>query len=419
MTSETTTIGEYRALLNSPARKIFLGVLLNALGSGLTMALLLVYLHDIRGFSNTFGALLLSFEAAVGIAVAGPIGALVDRFGPKPILLIGLSIDAIATFLWSVTTTQSMALIVGTMIAFATTMSWPPQSVMLTRIVPEENRQKAFAINFMLLNLGLGLGGMLAAAIVTPGVASSFEMLYRIDAATFLLYLALVASLKFDFSLTHEEKAAQSAGGYREVFRDRKFVLLAVGSLATLTFGYASLSTGLPIIVTQHLGLSPKWLGVIFGANTIAIVLLQVPVLKLIGHRRKFWVIASVGGIFAISWAMVGVAAFLIGAAAGLLVALSQIVFAVGEMIWSPTAPTLINELAPTHLQGRYNAIGSLQWSVSGVAGPAIAAAFFSRDLLSQWLVLTVVGSLLPVIMFVALAQSVDRASATKERAEN
>ena len=141
MTSETTTIGEYRELLNSPARKIFLGVLLNALGSGLTMALLLVYLHDIRGFSNTFGALLLSFEAAVGIAVAGPIGALVDRFGPKPILLIGLSIDAVATFLWSVTTTQSMALIVGTMIAFATTMSWPPQSVMLTRIVPEENRQ--------------------------------------------------------------------------------------------------------------------------------------------------------------------------------------------------------------------------------------------------------------------------------------
>ena len=419
MTKTQTTLGEYRELLNSPARKIFLGVLLNAMGSGLTMALLLVYLHDIRGFSNSFGALLLSFEAAVGILVAGPIGALVDRFGPKRILMIGLAIDTVATYLWSLTTTQAMAMVVGTMIAFATTMSWPPQSVMLTRIVPEENRQKAFAINFMLLNLGLGLGGMLAAIIITPGDAASFEMLYRIDAATFLLYLALVASLKYDFSLSKEDKEAQSAGGYREVFRDRKFVLLAIGSLATLTFGYASLSTGLPILVTQYLDLSPKWLGVILGANTIAIVLLQVPVLKLIGHRRKFWVIASVGGIFAVSWAMVGAASLLIGAAAALVVAASQVVFAFGEMVWSPTAPTLINELAPPHLQGRYNAIGSLQWSVSAVIGPAIAAAFFSRDLLGEWLGLMTVGSLLPVIMFVALARSVDRASATKELVEN
>lgn len=416
MTTETSSVGEYRALLNSPARRIFLGVLLNALGSGLTMSFLLVYLHDIRGFSNTFGALLLSFQAAMAILFVGPAGTLIDRFGPKPILMTGLLLETVGTFMWSLTTTQAMALFVATTVSLATTMTWPPQSVMLTRIVAEPLRQKAFAINFMLLNLGLGLGGMVAASILVPGNAGSFEMLYRIDALTFLVYFALIAGMKFDFSLSPEHHVKES-GGYREVFRDRKFVMLTLASLGTLTFGYASLSTGLPIIVTQHLGLSPKWLGVIFGANTMAIVLLQVPVLKLISNRRKFWVIASVGVVFSISWAMVGVAALLIGAAAGLLVAASQVVFAFGEMLWSPTAPSLINELAPPHLQGRYNAIGSLQWSMSGVIGPALAALFFSHSLLGEWLIFTTVGSLLPVIMFVALARSVDRTSATNERA--
>ena len=115
--------------------------------------------------------------------------------------------------------------------------------------------------------LGLGLGGMVAASILEPGNAASFEMLYRIDALTFLVYFALIAGMKFDFSLAPEHHVKES-GGYRDVFRDRKFLLLTIGSLGTLTFGYASLSTGLPIIVTQHLGLSPKWLGIIFGANT-------------------------------------------------------------------------------------------------------------------------------------------------------
>ena len=123
MTTETTSVGDYRALLNSPARRIFLGVLLNALGSGLTMSFLLVYLHDIRGFSNTFGALLLSFQAAMAILFVGPAGALIDRLGPKPILMTGLLLETLGTFMWSLTTTQAMALFVGTTVSLATTMT--------------------------------------------------------------------------------------------------------------------------------------------------------------------------------------------------------------------------------------------------------------------------------------------------------
>lgn len=50
---------DFTAILNPKSRKMVLGIALNAIGGGMTLSLLLVYLHDMRGFTNTFGGLLL------------------------------------------------------------------------------------------------------------------------------------------------------------------------------------------------------------------------------------------------------------------------------------------------------------------------------------------------------------------------
>jgi MFS family permease len=76
-------VREYYAILNTHSKKMVLGVLLSAIGTGMTLSLLLVYLHDMRGFTNTFGGFLLSFGAAVSLLIGGPVGALIDRIGPK------------------------------------------------------------------------------------------------------------------------------------------------------------------------------------------------------------------------------------------------------------------------------------------------------------------------------------------------
>ncbi len=60
-----------------------MGISLNAIGGGMTLSLLMVYLHDIRGFTTTFGGLLMAWGAFTGIIGAGPLGAVVDRIGPK------------------------------------------------------------------------------------------------------------------------------------------------------------------------------------------------------------------------------------------------------------------------------------------------------------------------------------------------
>jgi MFS family permease len=72
-------------------------------------------------------------------------------------------------------------------------------------------------------------------------------------------------------------------------------------------------------------------------------------------------------------------------------------VFAVGEMIWSPTLPAVANELAPDNLRGRYNAISGMQWNVASVFGPVLVGLLIGRGYTNEWLVLMILGSLAPI----------------------
>jgi MFS family permease len=89
---------DFAAILNPKSRKMVLGIGLNAVGGGMTLSLLLVYLHDMRGFTNTFGGLLLSWGALVSIVASTPMGALVDRIGPKKVMIGGLILNSAAAF---------------------------------------------------------------------------------------------------------------------------------------------------------------------------------------------------------------------------------------------------------------------------------------------------------------------------------
>ena len=400
--------GDYREVMNPTLRRLFLGNFLSSLGTGMTLSLLLVYLDSIRGFSTTFGGLLLSYIALVSIIFSGPAGWLVDKIGPKKVIIVGLLCEGVAAILWSFVTTRPEAIVVATMSSIGTLMIWPPQTVMVTRISPEHQRQRIYGFNFMLFNFGLGLGGFFAASIVREGDAGSFELLYRLDALSFFAYLVIISTLKGNFLSDGSERSRES-GSYRDVIADRTFMKIAFAGLICITFGYASLQGGIAIFITKFLDLSPKWIGIVYGANTMAIFFLQGTVLRIIEKRNKYKVLEWTGWIWACSWLFVGAASWFAGLWAGVLVATSQVVFAIGEMIWSPTSPTIANELAPDELRGRYNAVMGMQWNVAGVIGPAIVGLMLGRNLESAWLALMVIGSLIPISLFRSVSKKVAR----------
>ena len=193
----------------------------------------------------------------------------------------------------------------------------------------------------------------------------------------------VILSIKESFQYT-PSKVHESEPSYREVFQNRVFLKVTIGGLIYTIFGYASLNGGIAIYLTQNLHLSPKWVAIVLTANTVSIFFLQGLVLRAISRRNKFEVLTFVGWIWALSWVFVAIAAIFHGFLAGILVSIGQIVFAIGEMIWSPVMPTIINNLAPENLRGRYNALGANAWQIAGIGGPMVAGALIGAQL--QWL---------------------------------
>ncbi|CAN2182515.1 MelB Na+/melibiose symporter and related transporters [Candidatus Nanopelagicaceae bacterium] len=395
---------EFTVLLNPQSRKIVTGIALNAIGGGMTLSLLLVYLHDMRGFTNTFGGLLLAYASLVSIVASTPLGALTDRIGPKKVIIGGLILNSCAAFSLSLVETHLHAILALTALNIGGQAVWPPQSVILTRVTPEEHRPKIFAFNFMVLNLGLGFGGLISSLIIQEGNLRSFQMMYWIDAATFLVYLSIVFTLRGEAVGKYVPKAHEpSTGSYRELFANKPLVLLGVAGIILFTFGYGTIQAGIPIFATQILDLSPKWLGVIFGVNTISIVLFQPIVMRIIDKYSKYTALIAIGVIWAMSWLFVGITPFVPMIAAGVLLSISQLIFAFGEMVQAPTFPTLANELSPEHIRGRTNALMSLQWSISGVAGPAITGLMFGAGLSRQWVILMFFGCFAAIPLFMRM----------------
>ena len=395
---------EFTVLLNPQSRKIVMGICLNAIGGGMTLSLLLVYLHDMRGFTNTFGGLLLAYASLVSIFTSSPMGALVDRIGPKKVMIGGLIVNSAASLSLSQVHTHLQAILALTFINVAGQAIWPSQSVILTRLTPEKDRSKIFGFNFMLLNLGLGMGGLISSLIIQKGDLLSFQIMYFVDASTFLIYLLIVLTLRGEHVNRYVPKEHEKKeGSYRDLFAIGPLMLLGIAGIILFTFGYGTIQAGVPVFATQFLGLDPKWLGIIFGVNTISIVLFQPLVMRVLDRYSQYTALISIGIIWAISWLFVGIAPYLPMIASGIAICVSQLVFAFGEMVQAPTIPTLANQLAPEHIRGRANAWMSLQWSVSGVLGPAITGVMLGANLGTAWVMTMFFGCFLSIPIFLAM----------------
>lgn len=382
--------------LNSHARRLIIGNMINAAGMGLTMTLFMVYLHTIRGFSAGFAGSVLSFMALVSLAINPVIGILIDKFGGRLVLVGGLILKATGTVAFAFVTTKEQVFAVAILMAFGDSANWPAQTVCLTRLVDEDARQKVFAFSFMALNLGIAIGGIVASFVITAGNLLSFQRLYLIDAVTYLVYLAFAVSLP-NWVGQRLDKEDKQSGSYLEVFRIKDLMRLFRASILMILFGYASVSAGLPLFITSVIGGSPKWLGLIWAANCIGIILMQAPMLRWLEKHSPKKTLVYVGLIWASSWILVGLCFVTPWILILPLQITSSVVFGIGETIWSPTIPTVVNSLIPDHIRGRSNALMSLQWGIAGVIAAPLAGFLFDAGLAKLWVAIMFFGCLAPI----------------------
>lgn len=387
---------EFKVLLRGPLGWFYLVTAIQSIGFGLSLVLTVVYVHDIRHFSVFFATTLLAINAVVGLIVSPAIGTYTDKFGPVRIYLVLVVISVVAEVSWAFAD-NALWLIATSLVMSATGGAiFGPGTVILARLVPDALRQQSFGTNFMLLNAGIAIGGLVSAAVVNLHKPSTFVGLYLGTAAfSFLGIFPMLRLRSLGGPVSDKELSEeQTREGWREVLRDRRLIHLIVAAVVLLTCGYGSLDAGFSLYVVDQYHLPIRLISVTLVFNTVAIVFTQLYVLRRIHGKSRTRVMALVSAFWAMCWLIVGLATHTSHWVAIISLCVAQVIFALGETLWSPMGPSLVNHIAPEHLRGRYNAAFGVTWGLASVFAPLIAGVFLGSSSAGLWPYVLCAGAL-------------------------
>ncbi|WP_282090906.1 MDR family MFS transporter [Streptomyces tendae] len=361
--------------MGAAMRRIHVGNALSAFGLGFTVPYLYVYVAQVRGLGSVTAGLVLAVFAVAALIVLPFAGRAIVRRGPLPVLLVALVTAALGAMSLGLSASAGTVLVSAAALGAGQAVMQPALATMIVDCSTTETRSRAFAMQFFLQNLGLGVGGLIGGHLVDTTSASSFTLLFAIEAAMFLVLVAVMTTVRVPRAPRIEEAPGQTGGGsWKQLLGNRAMVQLCVLGFVLFFACYGQFESGLSAYGVEAAGITTSALGTALAANTLMIVVAQFAVLKFVERRKRSRVIASVGLIWAVAWAVAGYAGLGHGSQTMATAAFisTYALFGLGEAMLSPTLAPLVADLAPTGLAGQYNSAFALVKQLALAIGPAV-----------------------------------------------
>ncbi|MFW6723608.1 MFS transporter [Streptomyces sp. MAR4 CNY-716] len=390
-------------------RRIQVGNALSAFGNGFTVPYTFLYVSRVRDLGSTTAGVALAGFAMAALLVLPFTGRLIDRRGPLPVALVGTVAAAAGALSLGLASTASMVLASTLVMGAGMAVIQPALATMIVWCSTPATRSRAFATQFFLNNLGIGLGGLLGGLLVDEEHAGSFVRLFAIESVMFLVLGAVVATVR----LPRGARAAAgpvgegARGRWRVLLADRAMVWLCVLGFVMFFACYGQFESGLSAFAVEVSGISPSTLGLALAANTAVIVVAQFAVLRLVERRRRSRVIAAVGLIWTFAWLMAGASGWVAGGQAMATAAIisTYALFGLGEAMLSPTVAPLVADLAPSSHIGQYNSVFALVKQLALAIGPAVGGLLAGAGAYGAYISMLVVFSLGITVMGLRLGQ--------------
>ncbi|MFJ9417096.1 MFS transporter [Streptomyces sp. NPDC101227] len=385
--------------MGAALRRIQLGNALSAFGNGFTVPYLYVYVAKVRDLGASTAGVVLAMLAVAALVVLPMTGRVIDRRGPLPVAIAGTVSAAIGALGLGLSDTEPLVVASAVALGAGIAVIQPALATMIVWCSTTVTRSRAFATQFFLNNLGLGVGGLVGGLLVDAAHPESFVRLFAIEAVMFLVLGAAIASVRLP-QVPKVEDAVPTGerpkGAWRALFADRRMVWLSVLGFVLFFACYGQFESGLAAYATEVTRIAPATLGIALAANTAAIVAAQFVVLKLVERRRRSRVMAVVGIIWTVAWIAAGVSGLVHGApvVATTLLISTYALFGIGESMLSPTVAPLVADLAPASLIGQYNSAFALVKQLALAVGPAVGALMVGHGMYLAYIGMLVVCAL-------------------------
>ncbi|MGI5369000.1 MFS transporter [Streptomyces iakyrus] len=361
--------------MGAAMRRIHVGNALSAFGLGFTVPYLYVYVAQVRGLGAMTAGLVLAVFAVAALVVLPFAGRAIVRRGPLPVLLAALVTAALGALSLGIASSAAAVLVSASLLGAGQAVMQPALATMIVDCSSAETRSRAFAMQFFLQNLGLGVGGLIGGHLVDTTSAASFTLLFAIEAAMFLLLVVVMVTVRMPHAPRIEDALKAADGGsWKQLLGNRAMVQLCVLGFVLFFACYGQFESGLSAYGVEAAGISTSALGTALAANTLMIVVAQFAVLRFVERRRRSRVIAAVGLIWAVAWAVAGYAGLGHGSQEMATAAFvsTYALFGLGEAMLSPTVAPLVADLAPEGMAGQYNSAFALVKQLALAVGPAV-----------------------------------------------
>jgi MFS family permease len=350
------------------------------IGFSICMPFLSLYLYQDRGLSMTMvGVILLA--AGLCSAVSQALGgALSDRFGRRPVLLIAAFVSiflysglavliGVSAPVWAIT----IAYIAGRSVL---TITRPVISAMVADFTAKEKLTEAYGILRIGANIGWAAGPAIGGYLAT---FLPYGWLFGVPVLT----CAIVSLIVFFF--VHESSHGTGRRvGVRSILPpagDRAFLVFTMVSLL-LFIVMGQMASTLSIFAVDRVGFSTAQYGLLLTLNGLIVILFQYPVTLALRRVAKFRALIVGSLLYALGYLSFGwITQF--GWALG-----AMAIITAGEIIHSPVTLSVIGELSPQDQRGRYMGFYGLSETIGIAMGPLLGGILldaFPFDLKLVW----------------------------------
>jgi MFS family permease len=368
--------------------------LVSALGGGLIRPFLLLYAVTISGLSAGHAGLALSTGFLAGIAAVPLAGRWVDRGARRALMVTALTLQASGLLALLLVPGPDGFVCCCLLQGIGNQIGPVGQGAVISSLSVGYERDAVLAALRSLGNGGLGAGALLATIAVGSG-GIGMHWLAAGTAAGYLTSAALVSTLQIVDTTEPRRPGARGPVGEDDRPVLRRLTLMNLANLP-FAFCFDILEVALPVLLVTHMHAAPAWSSGIFVANTVMVILVQLPVVIWMSRRPRRHVFALAGWVLATSYLGFLLAGTGHGNTGAGAIALVSVLYNLGEILYTGVGTALVIDAAPPHLRGRTLARWQLSLGLGRALAPLTITAALSVSPAVLWLPLaaaTVLGA--------------------------
>ncbi len=372
---------------------MFLATVINRFGD-FVMPFLTMYLTIKIGLSVEVAGIIVTISSLIGIPSSLLGGRFADEIGRKKTYLIAQAGAAISLVPCAFITNPVIIVIFLLISTFFHGAVRPPMNAIITDMLLPEQRQQGFSLNYLGINIGVALGPIVAGFLFN----NLLPLLFIGDALTsfaalFLIWKNVKELKPEELKKTVYTKAEkEEKGNVITALLKRPLILIFLLIYTLYSFVYTQHRFSLPLTADAVFGESgASKFGVLMSVNAFTVLFCTVAVTSLTKRFKALINIALAGIFYAVGFGM------LMFISSYPLFILSTIIWTIGEILVVTNFGVYLADNSPSNFRARFNAVGSLSWSIGAALGTSIAGKFIQEIGLDYIWLLTLVLSLIGI----------------------